>query len=32
MLKRFVIAFVIFVAVVVPGAFGLALLAASAYP
>jgi hypothetical protein len=31
-LKRFTIAFVIFLAVVVPGALGMALLAASAYP
>jgi len=36
-LKRFVVAFIIFIfiifiVVVIPGAFGLALLAASAYP
>jgi hypothetical protein len=31
-LKRFVVAFVVFVAMIVPGAFALALLAAPAYP
>jgi hypothetical protein len=32
MLKRFIIAFVTFVAIVIPGTLGVALLAASAYP
>ena len=32
MLKRFVVAFVLFVSLIVPGALALALLAAPAYP
>lgn len=32
MLKRFIVAFAVFAAIILPGTFGLALLAASAYP
>lgn len=32
MLKRFIIAFIVFIGLIVPGALLLALLAASAYP
>ena len=32
MLKRFAVAFALFVAIIVPGAVGLAILAAPAYP
>ena len=32
MLKRFIVAFIVFIGLIVPGALLLALLAASAYP
>lgn len=32
MLKRFVIAFIMFMIIIIPGAFGFALIAASSYP